>query len=43
MSSHLIIDAWAQHPSPAFIGHPMFASLRRWMGLETIPDAIPWS
>jgi len=34
----MIIDAWMQHPTPAFIGHPMFESLRRWMGL---PDDVP--
>jgi predicted TIM-barrel fold metal-dependent hydrolase len=36
-----IIDAWIQHPTAGFIGHDMFASLRRWMGVEEIPDAIP--
>ncbi|HVI01506.1 MAG TPA: amidohydrolase family protein [Enhygromyxa sp.] len=36
-----IIDAWIQHPTPKFIGDPMFESLRRWMGLSTIPAAIP--
>lgn len=36
-----IIDAWIQHPTPGFIGHEMFASLRRWMALTEIPDAIP--
>lgn len=36
-----IIDAWIQHPTAGFIGHDMFASLRRWMGVEQIPDAIP--
>lgn len=36
----MIIDAWMQHPTPEFIGHPMFASLRRWMGMpdEDIPE-----
>jgi len=37
----LIIDAWIQHPTAEFIGHPMFETLRRWMRLETIPDEIP--
>lgn len=37
----MIIDAWIQHPSAAFIGHPMFATLRRWMGLKTVPDHVP--
>lgn len=36
-----IVDAWIQHPTPAFIGHDMFASLRRWMGLTEIPKSIP--
>jgi hypothetical protein len=26
----MIIDAWMQHPNPAWIGNPMFESLRRW-------------
>lgn len=37
----MIVDAWAQHPSPAFVAHPMFASLRRWMGLTEIPAELP--
>jgi len=36
-----IIDAWIQHPTPAFVAHDMFASLRRWMGLTEIPEKIP--
>lgn len=36
-----IIDAWIQHPTAQFIGHDMFASLRRWMKLDVIPDEIP--
>ena len=36
-----VIDAWIQHPSPAFLRHPMFESLRRWMGLTEVPDSIP--
>lgn len=36
-----IIDAWIQHPTGKFIAHEMFASLRRWMRLEVIPDEIP--
>ena len=35
-----IIDAWMQHPTPALAAHPMFASLRRWMGVTEIP-AVP--
>ena len=37
----MIIDAWIQHPTPEFLGHPMFASLRRWMGIDRIPPVIP--
>ncbi len=37
----MIVDAWVQHPSPEFVGHPMFASLLRWMGMSEIPDQIP--
>jgi uncharacterized protein len=34
-----MIDVWMQHPNPGFLGHPMFESLRRWMGMEgEIPD-----
>jgi len=36
-----ILDAWIQHPSPAFVADPMFASLRRWLGITEIPDDIP--
>jgi predicted TIM-barrel fold metal-dependent hydrolase len=36
-----IVDAWIQHPTPQFIGQPMFATLRRWMGLTEIPEQIP--
>jgi predicted TIM-barrel fold metal-dependent hydrolase len=35
------IDAWVQHPTPSFLGHDMFASLRRWMRLDKVPDEIP--
>ena len=37
----MIIDAWMQHPTPSFLGHDMFASLRRWMGMSEVPDDIP--
>lgn len=37
-----VVDAWIQHPTPEFIGHPMFDSLRRWMRLESVPDTIPF-
>jgi predicted TIM-barrel fold metal-dependent hydrolase len=36
-----IIDAWIQHPTSAFLGHEMFASLRRWMRLEVVPEQFP--
>ncbi len=36
----MIVDAWIQHPSPAFLRHPMFASLLRWTGMA-VPDEIP--
>ncbi len=39
----MIVDAWIQHPTPSFIGHEMFATLRRWMGLTTLPEQIPLS
>lgn len=40
MEDLTIIDAWIQHPTPGFIMHPMFESLRRWMG-GSIPTEIP--
>lgn len=36
-----VIDAWIQHPTPAFLRDPMFETLRRWMGLKTVPDDLP--
>lgn len=36
-----VFDAWIQHPTPAFLGHEMFASLRRWMKIDRVPDEIP--
>ena len=38
----MIIDAWIQHPTPEFIHHPLFASLRRWMGAAQLPERIPF-
>lgn len=42
-SKHRIVDAWMQHPTPTFLEHPMFASLRRWsrgaLGTSEIPLA----
>ena len=39
----MIVDAWMQHPTGAFLRDPMFASLMRWRGLDpsTFPDVIP--
>jgi predicted TIM-barrel fold metal-dependent hydrolase len=37
----LIVDAWIQHPTAAFLKHPMFDSLRRWTGGFAIPDESP--
>ncbi|MEC7524938.1 MAG: amidohydrolase family protein [Myxococcota bacterium] len=37
----MTIDAWIQHPTPSFLGHDMFASLRRWMGIDEVPASIP--
>ena len=35
------IDAWMQHPNMNFINHDMFASLRRWMGMDKVTEEIP--
>jgi uncharacterized protein len=37
----MIVDAWLQHPTPTFLGHDMFASLRRWTGGEMPAEPIP--
>lgn len=39
----MIIDAWTQHPTAAFLRHPMFASLMRWRGMDTstVPETVP--
>ena len=40
-----IIDAWAQHPTPRFLGDPMFDSLRRWtrgLGGPGLDAGAPW-
>ena len=37
----MIIDAWIQHPTPAFVAQPMFESLRRWLRVDAVPDQIP--
>ncbi|MFW5921050.1 MAG: amidohydrolase family protein [Polyangiales bacterium] len=36
-----VIDAWIQHFTPEVLEHPMFATLRRWMRIEEIPDELP--
>jgi hypothetical protein len=36
-----IVDAWMQHPSRAFLEHPMFDSLRRWAHSALVTDDIP--
>ena len=35
-----IVDAWMQHPSPGFLRHPMFDSLRRW-SKGALPEEDP--
>jgi uncharacterized protein len=38
----MVIDAWMQHPTPRFLAHDMFDSLRRWTGQELAPaEEIP--
>lgn len=37
----MAIDVWMQHPTPGFIGHEMFEPLRRWLGMEEVPQEIP--
>lgn len=36
-----VVDAWIQHPTPGFVAHPMFAAIRRWMGITQVPDEVP--
>ena len=40
----MIIDAWIQHPTAAFVRQPMFESLLRWRGLDpsALPESIPY-
>lgn len=35
------VDVWMQHPTMKFINHPMFESLRRWMGAKIFEEEIP--
>ncbi|MCB9507424.1 MAG: amidohydrolase [Myxococcales bacterium] len=37
----MTIDAWIQHPTPQMLHHPMFDTLRRWVGAGSIPDVVP--
>jgi hypothetical protein len=37
----MIVDAWAQHPTPRSLRHPMFESFRRWTGAAEVPNEIP--
>lgn len=39
------VDAWLQHPTGAFLRHPMFASLLRWRGMDPslLPEEVPAS
>lgn len=41
MTEKKIIDVWMQHPNLNFINHPMFESLRRWMGIDKVTEEIP--
>lgn len=41
MNERIAIDVWMQHPTLRFINHPMFESLRRWTGLETLQEELP--
>ena len=36
----MTIDVWMQHPTLRFLGHDMFASLRRWIG-DQLPEQQP--
>ncbi len=35
------IDVWMQHPTVGHLRHDMFASLRRWTGLEVPAEELP--
>lgn len=39
----MTIDAWIQHPTPRFLAHEMFATLRRWTREEAPPEQLPLS
>lgn len=33
-----IVDAWIQHPGAKMLRDPLFASLRRWLGADELPE-----
>lgn len=37
----MIVDAWMQHPTPRFLRHEMFESLRRWTGQDAALEGVP--
>src|SRR5215203_4920919 len=37
----MIVDAWMQHPTRAFLAHDMLEPLRRWTGLAVPDHEIP--
>lgn len=39
----MTVDAWIQHPTPGFLAHEMFASLRRWTGEDAPAEQLPLS
>ena len=39
----MTVDVWMQHPTVRFLGHDMFASLRRWTGGAMPTEEIPLS
>ena len=39
----MTVDVWMQHPTPRFLAHDMFDSLRRWTGQELPSEEVPIS
>jgi uncharacterized protein len=37
----MTVDVWMQHPTPRFLQHEMFESLRRWTGQEAPTEELP--
>jgi predicted TIM-barrel fold metal-dependent hydrolase len=37
----VLVDAWIQHPTPRFLAHDMFDSLRRWTGQDLAAHEVP--